>query len=102
MALTHADTGAHPRQSRFRPRRSPATPLEPLKANIHPNDQNPNDQNPNDQNRFVGGDPDVAFGHRCYFQKSSTCADVNTRRRGSVRLGCTSSGRDGLGGNPVR
>ena len=34
MALTHTDTGAHPRQSRFRPRRSPATPLEPLKANI--------------------------------------------------------------------
>ena len=39
---------------------------------------------------FRGGcDPDVAFGHRCYFQKSSTCVDVNTRRRGGVGLGCT-------------
>lgn len=35
MALTHTDTGAHPRQSGFRPRRSPAPPLDPLKANIH-------------------------------------------------------------------
>jgi len=34
MALTHTDTGAHPRQSGFRPRRSPAPPLDPLKANI--------------------------------------------------------------------
>lgn len=35
MALTHTDTGAHPRQSGFRPRGSPAPPLDPLKANIH-------------------------------------------------------------------
>ena len=35
MALTHTDTGAHPRQSGVRPRRSPAPPMDPTKANIH-------------------------------------------------------------------
>ena len=35
MAPTRADTGAHPRQSGVRPRRSPAPPMDPTKANIH-------------------------------------------------------------------
>lgn len=91
MALTHTDTGAHPRQSGFPPRRSPAPPPDPLKANIHSSSGTKLVLGATFTVNMAGSESIGPSSHRAPFQRTSLNLRQHSGSPSADQVGCMAS-----------